>query len=273
MRRASFGCPTLTSKPGSGPTVWSNCTNAAAMGGESHCWPNQWPYGVTATAASSGMPGTSPVTTEPRLPMRWEPRRAARVRGPVHAAALAGPLRPEPLQLSVRLQADSPWLELIITAQWRQLHELLRCEWALNHPGHFWCATHQAACRRSSALEPQGSRPAGKPPPSAGCGRQQPSGISGAARWPARGQRQAAKAGGVVIKGPTWPDPSADQGWHRLRLALMPTTGGWHRAAVAAQAAASANRSGAIQRPRSSGGEDLAGWPDPHQQWLVWARQ
>ena len=32
-----------------------------------------------------------------------------------------------------------------------------------------------------------------------------------------------------LLRGPTWPDPSADQGRHRHRLALMPSPQGWMR--------------------------------------------
>ena len=35
-----------------------------------------------------------------------------------------------------------------------------------------------------------------------------------------------------LLRGPTWPDPSADQGWHRQRLALMPFSGSWNDAGV-----------------------------------------
>ena len=35
-----------------------------------------------------------------------------------------------------------------------------------------------------------------------------------------------------LLRGPTWPDPSADQGWHRQRLALMPFAGSWSDAGV-----------------------------------------
>ena len=35
-----------------------------------------------------------------------------------------------------------------------------------------------------------------------------------------------------LLRGPTWPDPSADQGWHRQRLALMPFSGSWSDAGV-----------------------------------------
>ena len=63
-----------------------------------------------------------------------------------------------------------------------------------------------------------------------------------------------------LLRGPTWPDPSADQGWHRLRLALMPTTGGWHRAAVAAQARRFRQPLWRHPAAPSSGGE-VNGWP------------
>ncbi|MFN9055731.1 MAG: glycoside hydrolase family 38 C-terminal domain-containing protein, partial [Cyanobacteriota bacterium] len=39
-----------------------------------------------------------------------------------------------------------------------------------------------------------------------------------------------------LVRGPTWPDPGADNGLQRLRLALMPAGGGWRHAAVPQQA-------------------------------------
>ena len=42
----------------------------------------------------------------------------------------------------------------------------------------------------------------------------------------------SARLGGSLLRGPTWPDPSADQGWHRQRLALMPFPGSWSDAGV-----------------------------------------
>ena len=85
--------------------------------------------------------------------MRWEPEEELLESGPLCTQLRwRGHCGQSPLQLSVRLQADSPWLELIITAQWRQLHELLRCEWALSQPGHFWSAdTPGGVQERSSA--------------------------------------------------------------------------------------------------------------------------
>ena len=41
-----------------------------------------------------------------------------------------------------------------------------------------------------------------------------------------------------LLRGPTWPDPSADQGWHRQRLALMPFAGSWSDAGVSQKAIA-----------------------------------
>ena len=35
-----------------------------------------------------------------------------------------------------------------------------------------------------------------------------------------------------LLRGPTWPDPSADAGWHRQRVALMPLAEGWMRNGV-----------------------------------------
>ena len=39
-----------------------------------------------------------------------------------------------------------------------------------------------------------------------------------------------------LLRAPTWPDPGADNGWQRMRLALMPAPGGWRRASVPDQA-------------------------------------
>ena len=72
-----------------------------------------------------------------------------------------------------------------------------------------------------------------------------------------------------LLRGPTWPDPSADQGWQRLRLALMPAAGGWWRGQVAAQARRF--RQPLWKHPAGAEGDDhrsLLAWGDPHQQFL-----
>ena len=42
----------------------------------------------------------------------------------------------------------------------------------------------------------------------------------------------AQQLGVSLLRGPTWPDPGADNGWQRQRLALMPCAGGWRQAGV-----------------------------------------
>jgi alpha-mannosidase len=44
------------------------------------------------------------------------------------------------------------------------------------------------------------------------------------------------RLGVSLLRGPTWPDPGADNGWQRCRLALLPCPDGWRQAAVPAQA-------------------------------------
>jgi alpha-mannosidase len=39
-----------------------------------------------------------------------------------------------------------------------------------------------------------------------------------------------------LLRAPTWPDPGADNGFQRLRLALMPCVEGWRQAQVPLQA-------------------------------------
>jgi alpha-mannosidase len=41
-----------------------------------------------------------------------------------------------------------------------------------------------------------------------------------------------------LLRGPTWPDPGADNGWVRQRLALLPCAPGWCAAGVPEQAQA-----------------------------------
>ncbi|MEN9861417.1 MAG: hypothetical protein RLZZ515_1899, partial [Cyanobacteriota bacterium] len=66
------------------------------------------------------------------------------------------------------------------------------------------------------------------------------------------------RLGVSLLRAPTWPDPSADQGLQRLRLALSPCSQGWRQQAVPQQA----------QRFReplwlspAAGGDAAGGWP------------
>jgi alpha-mannosidase len=130
------------------------------------------------------------------------------------------------LRIDLRLQANRPWLELICSTHWSQRHELLRLNVPLARP-----AVRVAADTSGGVIE----RPA-----TANTARE-------AARWELpviswMASQAAAPGGGLAVlldgpqgvdwdpgrlgvsllRGPTWPDPGADRGWHRQRMALMP---------------------------------------------------
>jgi alpha-mannosidase len=145
------------------------------------------------------------------------------------------------VRLEGRLLANTPWLELVLSVDWRQRHELLRLEIPLGQQAQRW-----AADTSGGVLE----RPA-----QALTAREQ-------ARWevPAISWLASVAAGGdglavlldgpqgvsaspeqlevSLLRAPTWPDPGADNGQQRLRLALLPCASGWSRAAVPQQAVA-----------------------------------
>jgi len=145
------------------------------------------------------------------------------------------------LRLDVQLRAACPSLELQLQVDWRQRHELLRLEIPLAQP-----AVRVAADTAGGVLE----RPAQPATPrerarwevpvvswlasQAGPGMgglavllDGPQGVSG----------EAARLGVSLLRAPTWPDPSADNGLQRLRLALMPCGQGWRQQAVPQAAA------------------------------------
>jgi alpha-mannosidase len=71
-----------------------------------------------------------------------------------------------------------------------------------------------------------------------------------------------------LLRAPTWPDPAADNGWQRLRLALMPCPQGWCRAALPQEAVRF--REPLWRRPLAGVDRLPAGLPDvgPHLQLL-----
>ncbi len=140
------------------------------------------------------------------------------------------------LRMDLRLQANRPWLELICSTHWSQRHELLRVTMPLARP-----AVRVAADTSGGVIE----RPAS------------PKTAREAARWELpviswMASQAAAPGGGLAVlldgpqgvdwdadrlgvsllRGPTWPDPGADRGWHRQRMALMPIAGSWTTAGV-----------------------------------------
>jgi alpha-mannosidase len=142
------------------------------------------------------------------------------------------------VRLDGRILAGSPWLELVFSVNWCQRHELLRLEVPLRQRADRW-----AADTSGGVLE----RPAEPCNP-----REQARWEVAAVSWLA----SCAPAGGLallldgpqgvsarpdqlgvsLLRAPTWPDPGADNGRVRQRLALLPCAGSWRAAAVPDQA-------------------------------------
>jgi alpha-mannosidase len=124
---------------------------------------------------------------------------------------------------------------------WRQRHELLRLEVPLAGSAPRWAAdTSGGVIERPT--EPCTARERARWEvtaiswlASAGAGRADlavlldgPQGVSAAPR----------QLGVSLLRAPTWPDPAADNGWQRQRLALLPCAPGWCAAGVPQQAVA-----------------------------------
>ena len=169
------------------------------------------------------------------LAWSWQPGPTVQADGPLCAELVwrgrCGRSHP---RLSLRLLAGSPALELVLSVRWRQRHELLQLEIPLAAPQPRW-----AADCSGGVLE----RPAEPRTP-----REQARWEVTALSWIAAPELavlldgpQGVSAGPErltvsLLRAPTWPDPGADNGWQRQRLALMPAPGGWRRAGVPQEA-------------------------------------
>ena len=172
---------------------------------------------------------------EQPLPWTWDPEPQIMECGPLCVRLVwRGRCGASAVRLAVQLRAACPWLELNLSVDWRQRHELLRLEIPLARP-----AARVAADTSGGVLE----RPA------------EPVTERERARWefpviswlaadglavlldgPQGGSARADRLGVSLLRGATWPDPSADHGWQRQRLALLPCPVGWRPAAVPQQA-------------------------------------
>jgi alpha-mannosidase len=172
------------------------------------------------------------------LPWRWQGEPQWRERGPLCASFVwRGRCGASRLRLDGRLLAGSPWLELVLSVDWRQRHELLRLEVPLAERAARW-----AADTAGGVLE----RPA-QPRTPRERARWEVAAISWLASCSAAGglavlldgpqgvSADAERLGVSLLRAPTWPDPGADNGHQRLRLALLPCPGGWRGAGVAEQ--------------------------------------
>ena len=175
------------------------------------------------------------------LPWIWQGEPRWLERGPLCARFLwRGRCGASPLRLEGRLRAASPYLELTLAVDWRQRHELLRLELPLARPALRW-----AADTPGGVIE----RPA-----AALTGPEQARWEVAALRWLASVETAAGgglavlldgpqgvgadpeRLGVSLLRAPTWPDPGADNGWQRQRLAVMPCPSGWRTDGVAAAA-------------------------------------
>ena len=140
------------------------------------------------------------------------------------------------MRLDLRLKADTPWLELICSIEWRQTHELLRLDLPLASPAVRIAAdTSGGVIERPAAPITPREKARWEVPVIAWIASQSAApggGLAVLLDGPQGVDWSATRLGISLLRGPTWPDPSADHGWHRQRLALMPVCGPWSDAGV-----------------------------------------
>ncbi|MFM7086270.1 MAG: alpha-mannosidase [Cyanobium sp.] len=169
------------------------------------------------------------------LPWSWQAGARIEAAGPLCSAlSWRGRCGSSPVRLTVRLLAGSPWLELQLSLHWQQRHELLQLEIPLARPMPRWAADCSGGVieRPARALTP------------AEQSRWEVTAISWIAApelavlldGPQGVSATPERLGVSLLRAPTWPDPGADNGWQRLRLALLPARGGWRAARVPQQA-------------------------------------
>jgi len=173
------------------------------------------------------------------LPLRWEAEPVVAEQGPLCCRLVwRGHCGASRLRLDVQLRAASPWLELTVRIDWRQRHELLRLELPLGQPAGRWAAdtsggvlerpTEARTAREGSRWEVAAI--------SWMASQAATSGLAVLLDGPQGVSASPDRLGVSLLRGPCWPDPGADSGPHRLRLALYPCAGGWRQAAVPAEA-------------------------------------
>jgi alpha-mannosidase len=175
------------------------------------------------------------------LPWTWSGAPQWRERGPLCASFVwRGRCGNSPVRLEGRLLAGCPWLELVLQVRWQQRHELLRLELPLAQPACRWAAdTSGGVIERPAIARNPREQARWEVPAISWLASVSPGGLGDLALLldgPQGVSGQAERLGVSLLRGPTWPDPGADNGLQRQRLALMPCPGGWRNAAVPAQA-------------------------------------
>ena len=136
------------------------------------------------------------------------------------------------MRMHVILRADSPAVELQLTIDWCQTHELLRLVCPLARPAVRWAAdTSGGVIERPAVASTPGEKARWEVPVISWLASENaaPGGGLGVLLDGPQGVDAGAQHLGIsLLRGPTWPDPSADQRRHRHRLALMPVLKGWY---------------------------------------------
>ena len=175
------------------------------------------------------------------LPWRWDGAPQWLERGPLCGRFVRrGRCGGSAVRLEGRLLAGSPMLELTLSVDWRQRHELLRLEVPLARGALRWAADCPAGVLERPA-EPATAREQARweVPAVSWLASVEEAGGGGLALLldgPQGVSASPARLGVSLLRGPTWPDPGADNGFQRQRLALMPCPRGWRVDAVPAQA-------------------------------------
>ncbi len=169
------------------------------------------------------------------LPWHWEGEPRWQEQGPLCASfSWRGRCGGSAVRLQGRLLAGCPWLELVLSVDWRQRHELLRLELPLRQLAERWAADTSGGVleRPATALLPreQARWEVAAISWLASCASG--AGLAVLLDGPQGVSAQADRLGVSLLRAPTWPDPGADNGWQRLRLALLPCGAGWRPADV-----------------------------------------
>ena len=173
------------------------------------------------------------------LPLRWDGPPELAETGPLCGRLVwRGLCGRSPLRLDVVLRAASPYLELTLAVDWRQVHELLRLELPLAQAALRLAAdTSGGVIERPAAAATARERSRWEVPVISWLAAEAAgSGLAVLLDGPQGASVTPDRLGVSLLRAPTWPDPGADNGPQRLRLALMPCVGGWRQAGAAEQA-------------------------------------
>jgi alpha-mannosidase len=175
------------------------------------------------------------------LPWTWNGSPLWLERGPLCARfEWRGRCGASAVRLEGRLLAAGSMLELTLSLDWRQRHELLQLEVPLARPALRWAADCPGGVLERPA-EPVTAREQARwevPAVSwlASVESAQGGGLALLLDGPQGVSATPERLGISLLRAPTWPDPGADNGFQRQRLALMPCRRGWRADAVVAQA-------------------------------------